>query len=144
VAVNLENQFLKLKERINGIDKFYWSGENEYTGPIQPAAIIDLFMPKARTKNQNLLVLAERVPLRYYYEGAYDPDKPYINTGLMLARLDENFELMDYDPTLRVLKGLTGLLCPFGTAEGMRDSSPGPGSVMESYINVLYRIRGGS
>jgi len=102
MAVNMEEQFIKLKDIVdNYVDKFYFSRE-KYFGPVNPTAIVTFGSDIIRI---NALVLAEAVPA-YYLPVASRKNL----FDAVIVHLDENFEFQSYNPDEKELDSLNVLI----------------------------------
>jgi len=109
----LNEQYKKLKETALSAQRFLWSDDEPYAGPVSPAGIY-LWM----TSHQHLLkywfVLAERVPSEHL-NGAWDEESPF---GFVTLDLDSNFEFKDWDPASRTFTRMYGASGNDGTMWG--------------------------
>jgi len=139
MAINLIKQFEKLEAIINGVTKFYWNGGEEYRGPINRLSIVNMQIHRPVQKSVNLLLLAERVPGKYfsYYDTSFPP------LGTITANLDEYYELVGYDPVRKILNGLTGSLSSVGTIEGENSDSKGACVLSIIYEPSHINLKGG-
>ena len=118
MAINMEQQFHKLRGQVLRINKFIWGGGDEYLGPINPSAIVNMTILRFN-KSVNYLVLAENVPAKYI---PWDP--AHFPTGVVLAQLDDQFELEGFDYNSNIIKKIQGCLCSDGTMNGINNDNP--------------------
>jgi hypothetical protein len=102
MAINMEEQFQKLKTIIAGVKRFSFGMKNEYLGPVDPTSIVS-FGSAAFTVN--VLVIAERVPAAYL---PFNFDAAHLEA--VTVYLDANFEFQDYHPEINELMGLSILV----------------------------------
>jgi hypothetical protein len=102
MAINMEEQFQKLKNIIAEVKRFSFGMKDEYLGPIDPTSIVS-FGSAAFTVN--VLVIAERVPAAYL---PFDFDAAHLEA--VAVYLDENFEFQYYQPEINELMGLIPLV----------------------------------
>lgn len=105
MAINMEEQFSKLKERINGFERYYIGANREYIGPIQPVSIITY---SSGTFEINALVLAERVPAMYYGFLLKTTQIPENHLEAVVVYLNDEFEFRHYGD--KELSGLSVLI----------------------------------
>ena len=115
MAIILEEQFYKLKNLLFTAKAFYWGGGEEYTGHLNPTGIVVMHFFRPIQKSMNFLVVAEGVPKIHFPLG----DEETYPSGVILAILDESFELKDWDQTTKLLRNLKGQTCPSGSAQGL-------------------------
>lgn len=119
----MTEQIQKLKTIIKDVDKFYFSMNKEYVGPIDPVCIVSYSSKIIKVK---ALVVAEKVPAMYLPFGflpfLVDPN----HLEAVIAYLNDNYEFQYYNPETKELKGLSVLVGDKeysydGTAEGASD-----------------------
>jgi hypothetical protein len=116
MAILLEEQFRKLSSIIRK-SNLYWSGNEQYTGPINPTGIVNMILPKNNFNvDVNFLIVGERVPLKFFPHADGYPD---CNLGIVFADLNERFELKNYDIASKRLSQISGLGCKQGTIRGL-------------------------
>jgi|LGVF01.1.fsa_nt_gb hypothetical protein len=113
MAIVLEKKFQELRDIVINADKFIWNGGREYTGTVNPRGIMSMHNSGLNI-TQNSLILAENVPSKYLHDDEY----PF---GVVFADLDENFDLVEWDPSSKTLGAIAADLCPNGTAESLVD-----------------------
>lgn len=118
MVIPMDEQLRKLSSIIRKSKKLYWSdGRDEYTGPINPTGIVNMVIAKNNINvNVNYLIIAERVPLKYF---PHAEGYPEYDLGIVFVDLNDKFELKKYDATSKRIDGLSGCGCKQGTIRGL-------------------------
>lgn len=104
MEIDMESQFQKLKDIINGVVGFYFEFTKEYTGPINPSSIVALRSSSGLIAT-NFLVLAEAVPASYL---PYDFKPGHLEA--VTVYLDDKFDFKYYNPETKELRQLSILV----------------------------------
>jgi len=109
----LNEQYQKLKETALSAERFLWSDNEPYAGPIRPAGIY-LWMSSHHHLLKYWFILAERVAPDHL-NGVWDEESPF---GFVTLDLDNNFEFRDWDPASRTFTRIYGSSGNDGTVWG--------------------------
>lgn len=99
--INMTEQFEKLKNITEGINRFRFDVDRDYLGPVSPSSIVTF---SSQVITINLFVLAEKVPA-HYLPFAFDSD----HLEAVTVYLDENFEFRYYNAPGKELMGISVL-----------------------------------
>ncbi|MBI2787304.1 MAG: lipocalin family protein [Elusimicrobia bacterium] len=141
----IASKFEKAKVAALEATSLFTNAGEPYHGPVNPVGIIswDTVAPDhlaaGYKPSQFYLIVAEHVPLHDFSligcddddDGGYPPGTETI----VKARMDENFELQDWDESKKVLTGLMGYDCDGGTMEMLRAHLDGTRNFR---VRVLY------
>ena len=108
MAIRMDAQYNKLRAIALEAKRLLWNGGDDYLGPVAPQGITI----QTDCRNHGIhfwFVLADNVPPQHMGE-VWDEESP---AGVILAKLDNNFEFSDWNAGSQILGGITG------------DSSPG-------------------
>lgn len=125
MSISMTDQIRKLKNIIKEVERFYFSMNKEYVGPVNPVSIISYSSP-SKLIQVKALVIAEKVPAIYLPFGFLPFLLDSNHLEAVVAYLDDNFEFQHYYPETKELKGLSVLIGDKeysydGTAEGASD-----------------------
>jgi hypothetical protein len=112
--LRIDTQYKKLKEIALSASKFIWNGGDAYLGPVNPKGII-IHTDCGHHTISYWFVLAENVSPEYLDE-IWDGESP---AGVILVRLDQNFEFTEWDTTTKTLGYINGNSSPDGTIMGL-------------------------
>lgn len=109
----LNEQYRKLKETALSAERFLWSEDEVYGGPVVPVGIY-LWMSSHHHLLKFWFVLAERVPPEHL-NGVWDEESPF---GIVTLDLDSNLEFVDWDPSSKTFTQIYGSSGNDGTLWG--------------------------
>jgi hypothetical protein len=130
---NFPEQFRQLVMVARRANAFVFNGGWKYVGPIRPVGIVrqtsndSTPIPKRKDGglSQDYLVLAEHVPLEFTMGDDVCGDEPYA-TGIVLATLTDNCEVLDWSTETRTVGSLQAIhWCSDGTMESACAESSG-------------------
>ena len=112
MAIRIDTQYNKLKVLALEAKRFVWNGGDDYLGPVSPRGIT--IHTDCRNNGIHFwFVLADNVTPQYLAQ-VWDEESP---VGVILAKLDNNFEFSEWSPSSLTLGGITGDSSPGGIAD---------------------------
>src|SRR5713226_3073318 len=126
-GILLNEQYRKLKETVLSAERFLWSDDELYRGPIKPVGIY-LWMSSHHHLLKYWFVLAESVPSEHLSD-TWDEES---SVGIVTLELDNNLEFVDWDPTTKTFGQVMGSCRPDGDGT-VRDEC-------EHYVSINNHI----